>query len=74
VAPSGNDIQITWTVVTNKSYIVQAATNSPSGTFTNLATVAVPSSPAISQTNYVDLGAAKNGVTRFYRIQLVTSP
>jgi hypothetical protein len=74
IAPSGNDLLITWTVVTNKSYMVELSTTAPTSSFTNLGTVTVPASPAISSTNYLDLGAATNGPTRFYRIQVVTSP
>jgi hypothetical protein len=74
IQPSGNDIGITWSVVTGKTYLVQMTTNLPASGFTNLGTVTVPASPVITQTNYLDLGAVTNGPTRFYRIQLVTPP
>ncbi|HTS19860.1 MAG TPA: hypothetical protein VMP11_19950 [Verrucomicrobiae bacterium] len=72
VLPSGRDIRLTWNVVTNKSYIVQAANGSPSATFTYLGTVIIPASPPISQTNFFDVGGLNYPGPRFYRIQLVT--
>ncbi|MGD0651918.1 MAG: thrombospondin type 3 repeat-containing protein [Verrucomicrobiia bacterium] len=78
ILPEGNDILITWSAVTNKSYVVQVATNSFDGSYTNafldLATVAVPAAPPITETNYLDVGAVTNGESRFYRIKLVISP
>jgi hypothetical protein len=78
IAPQGSDVRITWSAVTNKTYLVQAAPNTPDGSFTNafanLGTVTVPATPAITTTNYVDAGAVTNGATRFYRIKLLTSP
>jgi hypothetical protein len=78
ILPEGNDILITWSAVTNKTYVVQVATNSSDGSYTNaftdLATVIVPAAPAITQTNYLDVGAATNGWSRFYRIRLATPP
>jgi hypothetical protein len=72
----GNDVLITWSAVTGKTYAVELATNTSDGSFTNafsaLATVAVPAAPAITQTNYLDAGAVTNGVTRFYRVRLIT--
>jgi len=74
IQPSGNGMAITWSVVTGKTYAVQVTTNSPSSGYTNLVTMAVPASPMITQTNYVDAGAATNSGPRFYRVKLVTSP
>jgi hypothetical protein len=75
ITRSGNDIRISWTAVTNKTYVVQAVTNFTSGAFANaiadLATVVVPASPAISATNYLDIGAVTNGPSRVYRIRLI---
>ena len=75
ILPEGNDVLITWSVVTNKTYVVQVATNAVDGSsYTNaymdLATVIVPLSPLITQTNYLDIGAVTNGASRFYRIRL----
>jgi hypothetical protein len=72
ILPEGNDLRITWSVSTGKTYNVQATTNLVDGSFTNLATVIVPSFPAISETNYLDAGAVTNGESYFYRIRLVT--
>jgi len=78
IIPQGDDILITWTAVTNKSYIVQVTTNTLDGSFTNafldLATVAVPAGPPITGTNHLDVGAVTNGESRFCRIKLVISP
>jgi hypothetical protein len=74
LVPEGNDLLITWSAVTNKTYVVQVATNGPDGGYANgfsdLATVTVPASPVITQTNYLDVGAVTNGPSRFYRIRL----
>lgn len=78
ILPSGNDMQITWTVVTNKSYVVQVANGALGGSvtngFTNLGTVTVPPAPVIAETNYLDVGAFTNEGPRFYRVKLVTPP
>ena len=75
ITRSGNDIRISWTAVTNKTYVVQVVTNFTSGAFANaiaeLATVVVPASPAITATNYLDIGAVTNGPSRVYRIRLI---
>ena len=78
IVPQGNDLQITWSAVTNKSYLVQVGPSSLVGSvtngFTNLGTVSVPATPALTTTNYLDVGAVTNGPARFYRIKLVASP
>jgi thrombospondin type 3 repeat protein len=77
IISQGNDVKITWSAVTNKSYVVQMAsgfTGSVTNGFSDLGTITIPSSPAIATTNYVDLGGATNGPARFYRVKLVTSP
>jgi alpha-tubulin suppressor-like RCC1 family protein len=72
----GVDIRVSWTAVTNKTYVVQVTTNLADGSFTNaftdLAAVVVPAAPPITGTNYLDFGAATNGPSRFYRIKLVS--
>jgi hypothetical protein len=74
ILPEGNDFLITWMATTNKTYVVQVTTNPVDGSYTNaftdLATVAVPLSPLITQTNYLDIGAVTNAASRFYRIRL----
>jgi hypothetical protein len=76
VQAQGNDILITWSVVTSKTYAVELATNTVDGSYTNafsaLVTVAVPAAPVITETNYLDTGAVTNGVTRFYRVRVIT--
>jgi len=78
IAATGSDMLISWSVVTGKTYTVQLGTNTIDGSymnvFSNLATVAVPAAPAITGTNYLDVGGVTNGASRFYRIQLVLPP
>ena len=76
IAPSGNDISITWSVVTGKAYIVQTSTNLLTDSFNHpsnqVATVFVPLWPPMTFTNVVHLGAATNTAARFYRVRLQT--
>jgi hypothetical protein len=78
IVPQGSDIQIAWSATNGKTYAVELGTNTFDdgflNAFTNLATVAVPAAPMISETNYLDVGAATNAGSRFYRIRLVTPP
>jgi uncharacterized repeat protein (TIGR02543 family) len=75
ITQTGSSLLVTWNVVTNKTYVVQIATNGLgsglSNSFNDLTSVAVPLAPAITQTNYTDVGAATNSPSRFYRIRLV---
>jgi hypothetical protein len=72
VLTEGDDLRITWSVVTGKTYRVQRASDIATNAFSDLATVSVPATPAITQTNYLDVGAATNSMPRFYKIKLVT--
>ena len=71
---SGNDIRITWRTVGGKTNFVQASDSAASGDsndFTNIsASIICPGATSIV-TNYVDVGAATNFPSRFYRIRLV---
>jgi hypothetical protein len=71
ILPGGNDVRITWSVVTGKTYKVQAAADITTNEFADLATVIVPAAPAITQTNYLDVGAATNTTPWFYKVKLV---
>jgi hypothetical protein len=72
IRSQGSDLLITWSVTTNKTYKVQVAPDSIANAFADLATVIVPAAPAITETNYLDVGAATNNPPRFYKIKLVT--
>jgi PKD repeat protein len=71
----GSDLRVTWTVVTDKTYAVQVATDelngSLSNSFVDLASVVVPPAPAIAETNYIDIGSATNAPARYYRLRLM---
>lgn len=67
----GEDFLVSWTSVTNKTYILQAG-DSMTSTFTNIGTVTVPAMPPIAETNYFDFGAATNAGARFYRVRVLT--
>jgi T5SS/PEP-CTERM-associated repeat protein len=69
---TNNDIRLDWTAVGGHSYVVQSATNSPTGAITNFADL----SPVITlsgtnetTTNYTHLGAATNS-GGYYRVRL----
>ena len=72
ILPEGNDARITWSVVTGKTYKVQAAADITTNAFADFVTVIVPAAPAITQTNYLDVGAATNSTPWFYKVKLVT--
>ena len=76
VGREGSDMRVTWTVVTNKTYILQTSTNLVTDSFTNAANqvtiLSVPGSPPISLTNAVHYGGATNVPARFYRLRLQT--
>lgn len=76
IARQGTDMNITWTVVPGKTYILQTSTNLLTDSFTNaanqVATLSVPLSAPITLTNAVHVGAATNRPARFYRVRLQT--
>lgn len=71
VAKTGNDMNIAWSTTGGKSYALQATAGGPGGsyssnTFTDISpTILLPG--GTPQTNYVDVGAATNSPTRYYR-------
>jgi hypothetical protein len=65
-----NDVLITWTTTGGQTNIVQTTADLIDG-FTNLSpNIAIPGMSAVT-TNYLDVGAATNGLVRFYRILVV---
>ena len=68
----GADIQVTWTVATNRTYVLQVSTNLLSDSFAiaanQLAVIEVPAAPPMVLTNFVHSGGATNRGTRFYRV------
>ncbi len=70
IVVTGSDVSLTWSTAGGHTNIVQAAPNLSSG-YSNISlNIILPGSGDIS-TNYLDPGAATNGLTRFYRIKLV---
>ncbi len=70
-----NNINIAWTTVGGRSYVVQTNAPPPGGSYTNnfsdlSPTNSVPGT-SLGTTNYLDLGGAANAPTHFYRIHLV---
>ncbi len=76
IAQNGNDMNITWNVVTGRTYLVQTSTNLVTDSFNNpsntVATIYVPLAPPITTTNFIHQGAATNVPSRFYRVRLQT--
>jgi T5SS/PEP-CTERM-associated repeat protein len=66
-------IFLKWSVVPGKTYAVQVTTNTGgyAGGYSTLATVAVPQSVSITETNYLDFYGASGTAPRFYRVGLV---
>ncbi len=73
VAPSGNDIVVTWQGAGTKTNVVQATNGQPSGTYTNdyedIASVILPAGSIVTN-SYTDVGGATNSPARYYRIRL----
>jgi hypothetical protein len=69
----GNDIKLIWLTIGNSTNVIQVVAPTVSGSYTNnysnLSTVFVPGSGAVT-TNYMDSGGATNVPSRFYRIRL----
>jgi len=70
-----NDINLTWTTVGGRGYVVQTNAPQPNASyttnFTDMGTaVAIPGT-SLGTTNFLDIGGATNTPARFYRIRLV---
>ena len=70
-----NDVNITWTTVGGRSYVVQTNAPPPSGSYTNnfadlTLPVAVPGK-TLGTTNYLHVGGVTNTPARYYRVRLV---
>ena len=70
-----NDINLTWTTVGGRSYIVQ--TNAPQANgsyttnFTDLSIAVVFPGTSLGTINFLDIGGATNTPARYYRVRLI---
>jgi hypothetical protein len=75
ISRQANDINLTWTTVGGRSYVVQTNSPPPSSSYTNnfadlSPMIAVPGT-TLGTTNYLDVGGATNFPSRYYRVRLV---
>jgi hypothetical protein len=70
VAREGSDIRVTWTTTGGWTNVVET-TSSLTNSYSSLSSNIVISGSGDATTNYVDVGGATNGPTRFYRVRLV---
>jgi hypothetical protein len=75
IARQSNDINIAWTTVGGRSYVVQTNAPAANGSYTNnfadrSSAINIPGT-SLGTTNYLDLGAATNAPARYYRVRLV---
>jgi PKD repeat protein len=70
LTPASNDLVITWRAGAGTTNVVQAAL-SPSATYSNISPNILITGNGDTITNYLDLGAANNWRSRFYRVRVV---
>lgn len=75
IQQQGDDVQITWNAPCGKTNVLQGSVGTADGSFSNSFTNLSPSIvlPGVGEcaTNYLDVGAATNAPSRFYRVRLV---
>jgi hypothetical protein len=72
IVPLGNDVCITWAMGNGKTNALQVAAGNPDGSYSNGFTDLFTVTNTIGTvTNYLDVGAATNATSRFYRVRLV---
>jgi len=65
----GSDVRVTWQGTGPSNFILQASSTTPTGTWSSISSVFVPSS-TLTTTNLVDPNGATNSPVRFYRIKI----
>jgi hypothetical protein len=75
MAKQTSDINLIWTTVGGRSYVVQTNAPQPNGSYINnftdlSAAVAIPGT-TLGSTNFLDIGGATNTPARYYRVRLV---
>ena len=72
VTREGNDIRVTWGAALGKTNALQATDGDVDGSYSNnFADIFVVNGSVSVITNYLDVGAATNSPTRYYRVRLV---
>ncbi len=72
VAQEGNDVRVTWMTGMGRTNALQATTGDITGSYSNnFADIFVVTNSIGTTTNYLDLGAATNFPSRYYRVRLV---
>jgi hypothetical protein len=72
VAIEGNDVRVTWSCLTNHSYILETSASLAAGGFTNCSPViAVPGGFSGATANYLHSGGALS-TQRYYRVRLAS--
>ena len=73
VVPSGIDLLVTWMMGSGKTNALQATSGDFSGGYNtnDFSDIFTVTNTVGTVTNYLDLGAATNGPTRYYRVRLV---
>jgi hypothetical protein len=72
----GGNIRVSWSAAPGKIYVLQTSTNLLTDRFTNaanqIAIITVPATSPTTLTNYLHVGGATNGASRFYRVACLT--
>lgn len=72
IVRAGNDLRVTWTTGISKTNALQFTTGTVGGSYsTNFSDLFIVTNTTGTVTNYLDLGAATNAVTGYYRVRLV---
>ncbi len=72
IAPEGDSLRVAWMMGSGKTNTLQATTGDVTGGFTNnFADLFTVTNPVGTVTNFLDLGAATNFQSRYYRVRLV---
>jgi hypothetical protein len=71
IATEGDDMRVTWTTGTGKTNALQAAAGNGGYVTNGFMTIFTVTNTVGTTTNYLDIGAATNVPTLFYRVWLV---
>ena len=76
ITRENNDVRVTWACGRGKTNVLQASFGDGSGNYSNnfsdlSGRMILSNAPSVHVTNYLDVGAATNTRSRFYRVRLV---